>query len=273
MGIISQLNKLGLVRGLPNPKFASNALCEACQKGKFSKTSFKAKIVVSTSRPIELLHIDLFGLVKTASINGKKYGLVIVDDYSQAVNTAYYIHNRISIQPIMGYSEHFKGYTIFNTETRIIEESIHVRFNDKLDPKKSKLVEKFADLKINLSESKDTDSGEKDSEGKAKESEESTKPEAIIDLTHQKKSRSRTSHSEELIMGDKNALVRTRSSFKPSEETILGLTSLIEHTSIDEALLDNEWILAIQEELDQFTRNNVWDLVQKPKGFHVIGTK
>jgi hypothetical protein len=49
--------------------------------------------------------------------------------------------------------------------------------------------------------------------------------------------------------------------------------SLIEPTSIDEALLDNEWVLAMQDELNQFTRNDVWDLVQKPKGFHVIGTK
>jgi hypothetical protein len=79
---ISQLNKLGLVRGLPNLKFASDALCEACQKGKFSKTSFKAKTVVSTSRLLELLHINLFGLMKIAFINDKKYGLVIVDDYN-----------------------------------------------------------------------------------------------------------------------------------------------------------------------------------------------
>ena len=57
---ISQLNKLGLVRGLPNLKFVSDALCEACQKGKFSKTSFKAKTVISTSRRLELMHIDLF---------------------------------------------------------------------------------------------------------------------------------------------------------------------------------------------------------------------
>src|ERR1043165_3258406 len=80
---ISQINKLNLVRGLPNLKFSSDALCEACQKGKFSKTSFKSKNVVSTSRPLELLHIDLFGPVKTTSIRGKKYGLVIVDDYSR----------------------------------------------------------------------------------------------------------------------------------------------------------------------------------------------
>jgi hypothetical protein len=45
------------------------------------------------------------------------------------------------------------------------------------------------------------------------------------------------------------------------------LVSLIEPTSIDETLLSNEWILAMQEELNEFTRNNVWDLIQKPKGF------
>src|SRR3954469_23526850 len=80
---ISQLNKLGLVRGFPNLKYSSDALCEACQKGKFTKTSFKAKKVVSTSRPLEFLYIDLFGPVKIASINGKTFGLIITDDYSR----------------------------------------------------------------------------------------------------------------------------------------------------------------------------------------------
>ena len=53
-------------------------------------------------------------------------------------------------------------------------------------------------------------------------------PEAIVDPTHPKKSRSRTSHSEELILGDKNSPFRTRSSFKPSEETLIGLIYVIE---------------------------------------------
>src|SRR4051812_17047992 len=49
-------------------------LGHASLKGKFSKPAFKSKNVVSTSRPLELLHIDLFGPVKTASVRGKKYG-------------------------------------------------------------------------------------------------------------------------------------------------------------------------------------------------------
>ena len=63
--------------------YTSNALGEYCQKGKYSKTSFKAKKIVSTSSPLELIHINLFGPVKTTYINGKKYGRVIVDDYSR----------------------------------------------------------------------------------------------------------------------------------------------------------------------------------------------
>lgn len=53
-------------------KFASNVLCEACQKGKFSKIYFKAKIVVLIYRTLDLLHIDLFGPVRTVYVNGKK---------------------------------------------------------------------------------------------------------------------------------------------------------------------------------------------------------
>jgi len=68
---------------LTDLKYKSDALCEACQKRKLVKTPFKTKNFVSTSRPLELLHIDLFGLTDTASINGRKCGLVIVDDFSR----------------------------------------------------------------------------------------------------------------------------------------------------------------------------------------------
>jgi len=81
--LISKLSKLQLVRGLPDIDYHSDALCGACQKGKIVKPSFKSKDIVSTSRPWELLHIDLFGPVSTASLYGSKYGLVIVDDYSR----------------------------------------------------------------------------------------------------------------------------------------------------------------------------------------------
>jgi len=48
---------------------------------------------------------------------------------------------------------------------------------------------------------------------------------------------------------------------------------MIEPTKVDEALADDGWILAMQDELNQFKRNDVWDLVSKPEHKNIIGTK
>ena len=294
--LISKLSKLQLVKGLPDIDYHSDALCGACQRGKIVKSSFKTKDIVSTSRPLELLHIDLFGPVSTASLYGSKYGLVIVDDYSrwtwvkflkskgnaydifsnfctqiqtekeskilkirsdhggefenepfeafcekhgifhefssprtpqqngvverknrtlqemartmihennlpkhfwaEAVNTACYVQNRIYIRPILektayelfkgrkpnisyfhqfgctcyilnnklylkkfdakaqrgiflGYSERSKAYRVYNSETLCVEESMHVKFDDKeLEDKTSKQDESFAEIQV-----------------------------------------------------------------------------------------------------------------------------
>ena len=49
--------------------------------------------------------------------------------------------------------------------------------------------------------------------------------------------------------------------------------SLIETKNIKEALLDSDWIIAMQEELNQFERSRVWNLVPKPQNRTVIGTR
>jgi len=53
--------------------YKSDALCEASQNRKLIKTPFEVKDIVSTSRPLELLHIDLFEPIDTVFINVKKY--------------------------------------------------------------------------------------------------------------------------------------------------------------------------------------------------------
>lgn len=50
---------------------------------KQTRVSFKLKNIVSTSRPLKLLHMDLFGPSRTKKICGNYYGFVIVDDYSR----------------------------------------------------------------------------------------------------------------------------------------------------------------------------------------------
>ena len=82
MELLSKLSKLDLVKDFPITKFVKDKICNASQLGKQTK-SFKKKKVISTSRPIELLHMDLFGPIRTANLSGKLYVFVIVDDYSR----------------------------------------------------------------------------------------------------------------------------------------------------------------------------------------------
>ena len=57
--------------------------CTPCQFGKQVRTSFKAKNQVSSTDPLQLLHLDLFGPERYVSLGGKKYAFVIVDDFSR----------------------------------------------------------------------------------------------------------------------------------------------------------------------------------------------
>ncbi|GJX45748.1 retrovirus-related pol polyprotein from transposon TNT 1-94 [Tanacetum coccineum] len=73
----------GLVRGLPRLKFEKDYLCSACAMGKSKKQSHKPKSEDTNQEKLYLLHMDLCGPMCVASINRKKYILVIVDDYSR----------------------------------------------------------------------------------------------------------------------------------------------------------------------------------------------
>ncbi|GJX89366.1 retrovirus-related pol polyprotein from transposon TNT 1-94 [Tanacetum coccineum] len=73
----------GLVRGLPKHKFEKDHLCSASAMGKSKKKPYKPKSEDTNQEKLYLLLMDLCGPMRVASVNGKKYILVIVDDYSQ----------------------------------------------------------------------------------------------------------------------------------------------------------------------------------------------
>ncbi|GJW24951.1 retrovirus-related pol polyprotein from transposon TNT 1-94 [Tanacetum coccineum] len=82
MRLIQSLASKELVRNLPKLKFDQH-FCDACKMGKQAHASHKAKNIVSTTRCLELLHMDLFGPSAVRSYGGNRYTLVIVDDYSR----------------------------------------------------------------------------------------------------------------------------------------------------------------------------------------------
>jgi transposase InsO family protein len=71
------------ILGLTNVHFEKDMVCSACQAGKQVGTHHPHKNIMTTDRPLELLHMDLFGPIAYISIDGSKYCLVIVDDYSR----------------------------------------------------------------------------------------------------------------------------------------------------------------------------------------------
>ncbi|GJV89193.1 retrovirus-related pol polyprotein from transposon TNT 1-94 [Tanacetum coccineum] len=92
-GTINDLTRLDLVDGLPKFKYGKEHLCSACERGKRKKASHPLKLVPSDHSKLELLRMELCGPMRVASINGKKYILVIVDDYSR-YTWVFFLHSK-----------------------------------------------------------------------------------------------------------------------------------------------------------------------------------
>ncbi|GKA25799.1 retrovirus-related pol polyprotein from transposon TNT 1-94 [Tanacetum coccineum] len=79
----SPISRHGLVRGVPKLKFEKDHLCSACAMGKSKKKPHKQKSEDTNQEKLYLLLMDICGPMRVASFNGKKYILVIVDNYSR----------------------------------------------------------------------------------------------------------------------------------------------------------------------------------------------
>jgi transposase InsO family protein len=91
----------GLVEGVKVKSFQINDDCVACKQGKQSKKPHKSKTVNSIIKPLELLHMDLFGPVQYLSISGNAYCFVVTDDFSRFTWVMFLRHK----------SETFKKFT------------------------------------------------------------------------------------------------------------------------------------------------------------------
>lgn len=440
MHSINKLVKHELVRGLPPCNFEKDHICDACTKGKQTRSSFKSKNCISTSRPLELLHMDLCGPISIESLKGSKYILVIIDDFSrftwvsflrekneafkefaklckqiqvfknsqivairsdhgrefdqkdfyefcanhgishnfsaprtpqqngvverknrtledmartmicennlpkyfwaEAVNTANYILNRCLIRPILkktpyelfkgrkpsvsyfkpfgckcfihnngknnlgkfdarsdegifvGYSSHSKAYRVFNKRTKIIEESIHVVFDESNDGMPSTIS--FEELTLNKYNNDEEEilnntpqiketSHEiipPHEENITREIEQSIHVENIphenideqVSQENEKGFKFKSYHPKDNLLTDISTGIRTRSSLR-NFCAFSSFVSHIEPKNHQHALSDPSWIIAMQEELSQFERNQVWTLTPRPQNHPVIGTK
>ncbi|WJX12869.1 hypothetical protein P8452_03321 [Trifolium repens] len=432
------LNKIAskdLVIGLPKIRFSKDHLCDACQMGKQTKASFKTKKFISTTKPLELIHMDLFGPSRTKSLGGNYYGLVIVDDYSRfcwtlflssksdtlsafkqfakmiqnkldlkiisirsdhggefennnfdkfcskhgiehnfsaprtpqqngvverknrileelartmlsglpkyfwadAISTASYVLNRAIIRPILdktpyeilkgrkpnlshlrsfgckcfilnngkenlgkfdpkadegiflGYSLSSKAYRVYNKRLQIVEESVHVNFDETFPEENGKgdfigtgvdTMDILKDQEVVGSDQPSTEVPKEKNDKPSPSNEDKDDGGSSSSKNHHKQRgaglakewRTLKDHPIDKVLGDISKGVATR--FQISNFcSHYAFVSQVEPKNSKAALLDEHWILAMQEELNQFKRNDVWDLVPPPPSHQVIGTR
>ncbi|GJY05089.1 retrovirus-related pol polyprotein from transposon TNT 1-94 [Tanacetum coccineum] len=324
-----------LVRNLPKLKFDQH-FCDACIKfdqhfydackmGKQAHASHKAKNIISTTRYLELLHMDLFGPSSVRSYGGNRYTLVIVDNYSRYTWTRFLkdkteafdqfeifsrkIQNQLGCSIVsirtdhgrefdnevqfgefcnandithnfsaprtpqsngmverknrtlqeMSYSQNSKAYIILNKHTKKVEESLNVTFDENPPPSKtSPLVDDDLDeeeaIKVTKKKNLENDIVDETLE--------------IDEIVNIKESRN---HPLENVIGNLNQ--RTLRSQAQNQSNFFCFISTIEPKNVNEALGDESWIVAMQEELNQFVANDVWELVPQPRNMTIIGTK
>nr|GEV00190.1 hypothetical protein [Tanacetum cinerariifolium] len=162
-GTINDLARKDLVRGLPRLKFEKYHLSFACQLEKSKKHTHSPKAKTINLEVLNTLHMDLCGPIRVQKINGKKYILVIVDDYTRFIWVKFFrskdetpeqllllpvtpkadlSFTLVITKPYMSWCTirnlilpfSRKGYKIYNKRTRRIIETIHVQFNELYEP-------------------------------------------------------------------------------------------------------------------------------------------
>ncbi|KAG7547174.1 Zinc finger CCHC-type [Arabidopsis suecica] len=186
----------------------------------------------------------------------------------------------------LGYSTHSSAYRVYNKRTKIIGDAVNVVFDDKsrflLPPVQDESETEQAEPAAKVTEEPATKNAEAstidepavvaedETDGAEKDSESPSSP-----VTHPpKKLTVHKNHSVADVIGDLNE--RTTRGVQLDFHEMLQYScfvSEIEPKTIVEALDDEFWYGACTEELNQFTRNDVWDLVPRPAHVNVVGTK
>ncbi|WVZ88670.1 hypothetical protein U9M48_035162 [Paspalum notatum var. saurae] len=423
MNTLKKVMKKDLVCGLKDITFEKDKLCSACQAGKQVANTHPSKTFISTSRPLELLHMDLFGPTTYTSIGGNNYGFVIVDDFSrytwvyfledktevahvfskfakraqnefntsivkirsdngrefdntnieeycdevgikhefsatytpqqngvverknttlitlarsmldeygtsekfwaEAINTACYASNRLYSHRLLDKTPYellngrkpnilyFWVFGVFNNATGMVEETYDVEFDesngsqgahvDVVNIDEEPLVEAMKNMPIGDIKPKEDedevqtndqpsssmapqDGSEQDKilpnedvhvrqEQIDEQAQDVGTPVQAPQVAPQRRSQLTSGHPKELIIGSPTKGVTTRSRNTAAFVQAYSFVSSIEPSTIDQALSDPDWVNAMHEELNNFTRNEVWTLEARPKGARVIGTK
>ncbi|XP_021718849.1 uncharacterized protein LOC110686539 [Chenopodium quinoa] len=275
--ILDKLRSRNLVVGLPIIKFLQNKVCDACMKGKHVRSSFKLKKMVSTTKPLELIHMDF----KDETFNE----FVAFAKKIQKISGHSIVHLR---------SDHGTEFenSRFNEFCR--ENGMNHNFSAPRTPQQKGVVERKNRTLEEMARTMLIASGlprnfwaeavntacyilNRKNLGKFDERSEEAiflgyASDSKAYRVYNKSSMYRGSHPTDLIISDIGKGTQTRSQMR-NYCTFHAFLSILEPRNHQEALGDADWIVAMQEELNEFERNKVWHLEPKPKGKKIIGLK
>nr|GEZ59786.1 retrovirus-related Pol polyprotein from transposon TNT 1-94 [Tanacetum cinerariifolium] len=237
---INLLSKKDVVIGLPKLKYVKHQLCSFCELSKAKRSSFKSKAVPSLKGRLNMLHMDLCGPMRVASINAKKYILA-----------SFLNKKRRQIMTTL---------TPF-PELQNVSSSAdaHVPSKQELDLLFGPLYDEFFTAEVAESSSHNIGNSNVHTFNQPQVSE----------------YRGTKDHPLEQVRGNPSKPVQTRRQLATDPKMCMfALTvSTAEPKNIKEAMADSAWIEAMQEELHQFDRLQVWEPVDKPFGKTVIRLK
>ncbi|KFK25001.1 hypothetical protein AALP_AA8G053500, partial [Arabis alpina] len=186
----------------------------------------------------------------------------------------------------MGYSERSTVFRVLNTATKEIIESVNVVFDEYSRQQPTGQCSDSDSEQVIMEVSKKNEAAEQSEPEKQYVTEEHsvTEEQSAQELEFQDVPRS---HSASDLIGAVNEERKTRGIKKDYHEMhhevkrkkhqdfvhFACFVSTIEPRNHGQALEDEFWIVAMELELEQFIRNDVWELVPRPEGVNVVGTK
>ncbi|PKA63291.1 Retrovirus-related Pol polyprotein from transposon TNT 1-94 [Apostasia shenzhenica] len=230
-------------RGLPKYFWAEavNTACYVVNRVTVRSILKKTPYELWKGRKPNISHLRVFGCKCFVLNNGK-------DDLGK-------FDSKSDEAIFLGYSSTSKAYRVYNTRSMLVEESIHVDFDESNanSPKRDDdPIEGIGLEKLSLEGGETKAKEESHHEGVHTH----RKEESVNELNLPLEWKYKKAHPPKLIIGDPSQGVRTRASFQ-DEVTHSAFISQIEPKSFEEAEKDEFWILAMQEELEQFSRNDV----------------
>nr|GEX31801.1 retrovirus-related Pol polyprotein from transposon TNT 1-94 [Tanacetum cinerariifolium] len=247
---INLLSKKDVVIGLPKLKYVKDQLCSSCEVSKAKRSSFKTKTVPSSKGRLNLLHMDLCGPMRVASINGKKYNLASDYDNSDPIPQIQHVlpsaDTIVSSQQELGLLFGPLYDEFFNAGTSSVNKS-----SSPIENSKQRDTSHTTNIQSSIEPTNPTNANVEENNDNQAEHEFTN-----LFCTLVQEVAESSSHNIEQVRGNLSKPVQTRRQLATDPEMCMfALTvSTAEPKNIKEVMAKSAWINVMQEELHQFDR-------------------